>query len=99
MDIDQAVNAFRAMIQAAEEDSAPTEIRLSARPVIDAHHPGDTVPIVDNELPAGTEPSEPDALALELHVTRPQGQPVGGRILDIAREHGLSVGTSDLLLL
>lgn len=99
MDVNGAVKAFRAMVEASKAAEHPVEIRLVARPVVDAQHPGDTVRVKDLKLPEGTVPTEPDSLALELHVAAPAGQPVGGEVLGLAAEHGLSVGTSDLLLL
>jgi hypothetical protein len=93
-----AFKVFEAMIDAAKADGAPVSITLQARPVIAAHHPGDTVAVVAHNLPAGTEPTEPDALALELHVAGQLGQPVPASVVAKAAEHGLRVGTSDLLL-
>lgn len=99
MDVDGAVKAFRKMVETSVAEGVPVEVRMVARPVIDADHPGDTVAVVNHEMPEGTKPNKPDSLALELHVAGPQGQPVGTAVLDAAREHGLRAGTSDLLLL
>ena len=99
MDTAEAFKAFEAMIDAAIADGAPVSITLQARPVIDAHHPGDTVAIVEHNMPAGTEPTKPDSLALELHVSGQPGEPVPASVVAKAAEHGLRVGTSDLLLI
>lgn len=98
MDTTGAFKAFEAMVDAAKADGVPVSITLQARPVIAAHHPGDTVAIAEHNLPAGTEPAEPDALALEIHVAGQLGSPVSASVVAKAAEHGLRAGTSDLLL-
>lgn len=93
-----AAEAFKALLTAVQESQELCEVTLRARPVVGVEHPGGTLQVVPNDLPEGTIPAEPDSLALELHVGGANGRPVSAAMLAIAAEHGLRVGTSDLLL-
>lgn len=98
MDTEVAHQAFDDLVAAAKADGVPREVVLRARPVIDAQHPGKTVKVSNKTMPEGTEPSEPDSLAIEIQVSGAPGTMVGTKVLEIASEHGLSLGSSDALL-
>lgn len=95
----EAVAAFESLVAAAQAAEVPAQITLTARPVVDAEYPAETIPVVKTELPEGTVPATPDALAVEIRVANDLGAPLPPEFTQAAADLGLQIGTSDTLLI